>query len=41
MQQTVNIGYCFGGYIGEQTVKTKMLRKPRKKRDCQIGRAHV
>ena len=34
MQQTVKICYRFGGYIGEQTVKTKMIRKPRKKRDC-------
>ena len=34
MQQTVKICYRFGGYIGEQTVKTKMVRKPCKKRDC-------
>ncbi len=34
MQQTVKICYRFGSYIGEQTVKTKMIRKPRKKRDC-------
>ena len=34
MQQTIKICYRFGGYIGEQTVKTKMIRKPRKKKDC-------
>ena len=34
MQQTVKICYRFGGYIGEQIVKTKMIRKPRKKKDC-------
>ena len=34
MQQTVKICYRFGGYIGEQTVKTKMIRKPRKKKVC-------
>ena len=33
-EQAIKICYRFGGYIGEQTVKTKMIRKPRKKRDC-------
>ena len=34
MQQTVKICYRCGGYIGEQTVKTKMIRKPCRKREC-------
>ena len=34
-EQAIKICYRFGGYIGEQTVKTKMIRKPRKR-----GTAH-